>query len=86
MSVKSYLSSNNTLRTSWQLTSSEVNLFLKSPNTKKAPGTDKIPTKLVTLETNFLSTLLAIAINNTLASTKFSDIAKIAIAAPIAKK
>ena len=66
MSVKSHLSSNNTLASARQVTSNEVNLNLKSLNTKKASGTDKIPTKLVKLASDFLSTPLATAINNSL--------------------
>ena len=53
MSVKRHSSSNNTLPSAMQVTSNEINLFLKSPNTKKASGTDKIPTKLVKLASNF---------------------------------
>ena len=55
MSVKSQLSSrsNNTLASTKQVTSSEVNLILKSLNSKKASGTDKIPTTLVKLASNF---------------------------------
>ena len=62
MSVKSHLSSNNTLASARRVTSDEVNLILKSLNTKKASGTDKIPTKLVKLASNFLSKPLATAI------------------------
>ena len=46
MLVESHLSFNNNLPSARQVTSSEVNLILKSFNTKKASGTDKIPTKL----------------------------------------
>ena len=63
MSVKSHLSSSNTLASARQVTSNEVNLMLKSLNTKKASGTDKIPTKLVKLASNFLSKPLATATN-----------------------
>ena len=86
MSVKSHLSSNNTLASARQVTSNEVNLVLKSLNTKKASATDKIPTKLVKLASDFLSTTLATAINNSLASSKFPDIAKVATVVPIDKK
>ena len=74
VSVKSHLSSNNTLASARQVT------------TKKASGTDKIPTKLVKLASDFLSSPLATAINNSLASSKFSDIAKVATVIPIDKK
>ena len=52
-SVKNYLSSNNTLPSACQVTSSEVNLILKSLNTKKSSGTDKIPTKFVKSASTF---------------------------------
>ena len=86
MSVKSHLNSNNSLASARQVTSNEVNLILKSLNTKKASGTDKILTKLVKLASDFLSTSLATAINNSLASSKFADIAKVATVIPIDKK
>ena len=86
MSVKSQLSSNNTVASARQVTSNEVNLILKSLNTKKASGTDKIPTKLVKLASNFLLKPLVTAINNSLASSNFPDIAKVATVIPIDKK
>ena len=86
MSMKSNLSSNNTLASARQVTSNEINLILKSLNTKKASGTDKTPTKLVKLASDFLSTPLATAINNSLASSKFPDIAKVVTVIPIDKK
>ena len=86
MSVKSYFSSNNTLASARQVTSDEVNLILKSLNTKKASGADKMRTKLVKSASNFLSKPLAAAINNSLASSKFPDIAKVATVMPIDKK
>ena len=76
--VKSQLSSKNTLASARQVTSNEVNLILKSLNTKKESGTDKILTKLVKLASNFLSEPLATAINSSLAPSKFPDIAKVA--------
>ena len=78
MSVKSHLKSDNTLTSTGRVTSNEVNLILKSLNTKKTSGTDKIATKLVKLASNFLSKPLATAINNSLASSKFPDIPKAA--------
>ena len=85
-SVKSHLSSINTLASARQVTSSEVNLILKSLNIKKAFGTDKIPTKLVKLASSFLSKLSGTAINYSLASSKFSDIAKVVTVISIDKK
>ena len=86
MSVKSHLSSNNTLASERPFTSNIVNLILKSVKTKKASGTDKIPTKLVKLASNFQLKPLATAINQSLVSSKFPDIAKVAAAIPIDKK
>ena len=86
MPVKNHLSSNNTLASVRQVTSDEVNLILKSLNAKKASGTDKIPTKLVKLASNYLSKPLATAINNSLTSSKFPDLAKVANVIPIDKK
>ena len=77
MSVKNHLSSSSTLASARQVTSNEVNLILKSLNAKKVFGTDKIPKKLLKLASNFLSKPLATAINNSLASSKFSDIAQV---------
>ena len=84
--MKSHLSSNNILASARQVTSDEVNLILKSLNTKKASGTDKILTKLVKLASNVLSTPLATAINNSLASSKFPDIVKVATVILLHKK
>ena len=86
MSVKSHSSSNDTLPSARQVTSDETNLILKSLNTTKAPGTDKIPTKLPKLTSDFLSTPLAIAVSNSFISPKFHYIAKIATVVPIDKK
>ena len=41
MPVRTHLSSNNTLPSERKATSKEVNLILKSPNTKKASSTEK---------------------------------------------
>ena len=80
------MNSSNSLASARQVTSNEANLILKSLNTKKASGTDKILTKLVKLASDFLSTPLATAINNSLASSKFPGIAKVATVTPIDKK
>ena len=86
VSFKINLSSNHTLRSARQVTSNEVKSILESLSTKKASGTDKIPTKNFRLASNFLSKSLAKAINNELVSSKFSDIAKIATVDIIDKK
>ena len=80
------LSSNNILTSAMQVTSNEVNLILKSLNTKKVSISDKTPTKLIKLASNFLSRPLAIAINNIHASSKFPDMAKVTTVIPIDKK
>ena len=49
MSVKSHLNSNNSLASARKVTSNEANFILKSLSTKKASGTDKVPTKLAKL-------------------------------------
>ena len=84
--MKSNLSSNNTLPSVRQVTSNKVNLILKSLNIKNVSGTDRIPTKVVTLVPNVSSTPLAIAITNILASSKFPDIDKTATVVPIDEK
>ena len=85
MPVKSHLSSKNTLGSARQFTSNEIKLILKSVNTKKTSSTDKIPTKLLKLESNFLSTPLATAINNSVASCKFPEMNKVTKGIPIYK-
>ena len=86
MSVKSHLSVSNTLASARQVASNEINLILKSFNTKEASGTNKIPTKLVKLASNFLSKPLVTAINNSLASSKFPVVGKVATVIAIDKK
>ena len=83
MPVKSQSILNNNLPLARLVTSKEVNLTLKSFNTKKAPGTDRIPTKLVKLALSLLSIPLAIA---SLASSKFPDNAEVATVILIDKK
>ena len=48
-----------------KITPKEINTILKSLNSKKAPGIDKIPTKLVILSSDILAELLSIAIIRT---------------------
>ena len=64
--MQSHLSSNNTSPIARQVAANELNLILKSLNTKKTSAVDKIPIKLVKLASNFLSTPLGIAINKAL--------------------
>ena len=86
MTVKSHFSSNNTLASASQVTFNEVNLILKSLSTKKKAITDKMPTQVVKLASNFLSMPLATVINNSLALCKFPDMAKVVTVIPIDKK
>ena len=69
-----------------KITPKEINTILKSLNSKKAPGTDKIPTKLVKLPSDFLAEPLSIAINNSIRTSTFPNNAKIATVVPIDKK
>ena len=73
---------------SWgsEITTEEINTILKSLNSKKAPGIDKIPTKLVKLASDFLAKSLSIAINNSIRTSTFPNNAKIASVVPIDKK
>lgn len=84
MSGKIHFSSIHSLRSCKTRTSNEVKS--KIWNTKKASDTDEILTKHFKLMSNFLSTSLAIAINNGLALSKFPGIAKIATVVSIDKK
>ena len=73
---------------SWgsKITTEEINTILKSLNSKKAPGIDKIPTKLVKLASYILAEPLSIAINNSISTSTFPNNAKIASVVPIDKK
>ena len=84
MSGKIHFSSIHSLRSCKTRTSNEVKS--KIWNTKKASDTDEILAKHFKLTSNFLSTSLAIAINNGLALPKFPGIAKIATVVSIDKK
>ena len=61
----------------------KVQKRLKNSDTKKATGFDKIPPKLVKLSAEILSTLLSIAINNSLKNGVFPDDAEIASVIPL---
>ena len=73
---------------SWgsKITPKEINTILKSLNSKKAPGIDKIPTKLAKLASDILAEPLSIAINNGVRTSTFPNNAKIATVVPIDKK
>ena len=53
------------------VTSGEVEKMLKSLNSKKAAGTDRLPIKLVKLASEVLSKPLSMAMNNSITSTLF---------------
>ena len=73
---------------SWdsKVTPDEIKATLKSLNSKKASGTDKIPTKLVKLASDILAEQMPIAINNSISISTFFNNAKIASVVPIDKK
>ena len=73
---------------SWssKIISREINTILKSLNSKKAPGIDKIPAKLVKLAPDILAEPLSIAINNINSTSTFPNNAKIASVVPVDKK
>ena len=60
--------------------------MLKSLNSKKAAGTDRLPIKLVKLASEVLSKPLSIAVNNNITSSTFPDRTKVATVVPIDKK
>ena len=64
----------------------EIKTILKSLNSKKATGIDKIPKKLVKLGSDILAEPLSIAINNSISTFIFPNNAKIASVVPIDKK
>ena len=68
------------------VTSDEVEKMLKSLNSKKAAGTDRLPIKLVKLAPEVLSKPLSIAMNNSITSSTLLDRAKVATVVPIDKK
>ena len=73
---------------SWgsKITPKEINTILKSLNSKKAPGIDKIPTKHVNLASGILAEALSIAINNSISISTFPNIAKIVSVVAVDKK
>ena len=67
---------------SWgsKITPKEINTILK------APGIDKIPTKLVKMASEILTEPLSIALNNSIRTSTLPNNAKIATVVPIDKK
>ena len=68
------------------VTSDEVEKMLKSLNSKKSAGTDRLSIKLVKLASEVLSKPLSIAMNISITSSFFPDRTKAATVAPIDKK
>ena len=60
--------------------------MLKSLNSKKAAGTERLPIKLVKLVSEVLSKTLSIAMNNSVNSPTFPDRTKVATFVPTDKK
>ena len=69
-----------------EVTPDKVNSIIKSLDANKAPGTDKIPMKLITLASDFLSKPILKALNNFISSCTFPENAKVATVVPIDKK
>ena len=72
---------------SWgsKITPKGINTIMKSLNSKKAPGIDKTPTKLLKLASDILAELLSTAINNSISTSTFPN-NKITSVVPIDKK
>ena len=68
------------------VTSDEVEKMLKSLNSKKAAGTDRLPIKLVKLASEVLPKALSIAMKHSITLPTFPDRAKFATVVPIDKK
>ena len=68
------------------VTSDEVEKMLKSLNSKKSAGTDRLSIKLVKLASEVLSKPLSIAMNISITSSFFPDRTKAATVVPIDKK
>ena len=69
-----------------EVTPDKVNSIIKSLDANKAPGTDKMPMKLIILASGFLSKPVSKALNNCITSCTFPENAKVATVVPIDKK
>ena len=69
-----------------EVTPKKVNSIIKSLDTNKASGTDKIPVKLLILASDFLSKPISKALNNCINSFTFPEDAKVVTVVPIDKK
>ena len=69
-----------------EVTPDKVNSIIKSLDANKAPGTYKIPMKLIILASDFLSKPISKALNNCITSCTFPENAKVATVVPIDKK
>ena len=61
-----------------EVTPDKVNSIIKSLDANKAPGTYKIPMKLIILASDFLSKPISKALNNCITSCTFPENAKVA--------
>ena len=64
-----------------EVTPHKISLIIKSLDANKAPGTDKLPMKLVILVSDFLSKPISKALNNCITSCTFPENAKVATVA-----
>ena len=69
-----------------EVTPDTVNSTTKFSDSNKAPSTDKILMKLITLASDFLSKLISKALNNCITSCTFKENANVATVVPIDKK
>ena len=69
-----------------EVTPDKVNSIIKSLDANKAPGTYKIPMKLIILASDFLSKPISKALNNCITSCTFPENAKVSTVVPIDKK
>ena len=61
-----------------EVTVEQVNEILRNINSRKAPGQDKIPSKIVKMLANIIDSHLTDIINSDLKRNVFSDSAKVA--------
>ena len=69
-----------------EVTPDKVNSIIKSLDANKAPGTDKIPMKLIILASDFPSKPISKALNNCIKTCTFPENAEAATVVPIDKK
>ena len=67
-------------------TTEDINLIIRSLDTKKATGPDRIPIKIIKLAVNLVDSHMANIINSDIERNRYSDEAKKAIIVPLYKK